>query len=471
MRVLFASAEVAPYSKAGGLGDVAGSLPRALVALGHEPLVVTPWYASLGGGARPMWIGDVDVPFGGDGERVGVGTLEEGGVRFAFVGHPSLSRDRLYGYQDDAWRFALFSRAVPEVARRVGFRPDVAHANDWHTGHLPLVLARGWHLPEGFWHLPSIFTIHNAQYQGESDLAETLYWLRLPGELAGSFANHFGRFNALKAGAGFASRVTTVSPTYAQELTRPEFGYGLHGAFRSLEGRLVGILNGLDVDHWNPATDPHLPAPYDARHPNDKAASHAALREEFGLETGLPVLATVSRLVEQKGIDLLVAAGPRLVDAGWAIVILGTGEPQVEAAALALAADYPGKVGVRIGYDEALSHIVYAGADAFAMPSRFEPCGLSQMIAMRYGTLPVVRATGGLLDTVEHDRTGFVFEHATADGMAWAATHALAVGPGTDRWRSMQQDAMRQDHSWAASARRYQALYQTTIREAGRARR
>ena len=460
MRVLFASAEVTPYSKAGGLGDVMGSLPRALVALGHEPLVVSPWYASLGGGVKPLWIGDVNVPFAGDGERVGVGTLEAGGVRFAFVGHPSLSRDRLYGYPDDAWRFALFSRAVPEVARKVGFRPDVVHANDWHTGHLPLVLARGWHLPQGFWHLPSIFTIHNAQHQGESDLAETLYWLRLPAELAGSFANHYGRFNALKAGAGFSSRVTTVSPTYAQELTRPDYGYGLDGAFRSLEGRLVGILNGLDVQYWNPATDPNLPAPYDARRPNDKAASHVALREAFGLETGLPVLGSVSRLVEQKGIDLLVAAGSRLVNAGWALVILGTGEPEVEAAALALAADHPGRVGVRIGYDEALAHLVYAGADAFAMPSRFEPCGLSQMIAMRYGTLPIVRATGGLLDTVEHGRTGFVFEHATADGVVWAASQAHEVGPGTDRWRAMQQSAMREDNSWNSSARRYQALYE-----------
>ncbi len=459
MRVLFASAEVAPYSKAGGLGDVAGSLPRALVDLAHELLVVTPWYARLGAAARPLWIGDVDVPFAGDGVRVGVGTLEEGGVRFAFVGHPSLSRDRLYGYADDAWRFALFARAVPEVARRVGFRPDVVHANDWHTGHLPVVLARGWHLPEGFWHLPSVFTIHNAQHQGVSDLAETLYWLRLPAELAGSFANHYGRYNALKAGAGFASRVTTVSPTYAQELTRPEYGYGLDGAFRSLEGRLVGILNGLEVEYWNPATDPYLPAPYDARRPNDKAASQVALRERFGLETGLPVLASVSRLVEQKGIDLLVAAGPRLVNAGWGIVILGTGEPAVEAAALSLAADHPGRVGVHIGYDEDLAHLVYAGADAFAMPSRFEPCGLSQMIAMRYGTIPIVRATGGLLDTVEHGRTGFLFEHATADGIVWAAAQALDVGPGTDRWRALQLDAMRQDNSWRRSARRYEALY------------
>lgn len=463
MRVLFASAEVAPYSKAGGLGDVAGSLPRALVDLGHELLVVSPWYAGLGGGAQPLWIGDVDVPFAGDGERVGVGTLEANGVRFAFVGHPSLSRERMYGYADDAWRFALFSRAVPEVARRVGFRPHVVHANDWHTGHLPLLLARGWHLPDGFWHLPTVLTVHNAQYQGGSDLAETLYWLRLPAELAGSFANHFGRFNALKAGAGFASRVTTVSPTYAQELTRPEYGYGLDGAFRSLAGKLVGILNGLDTEYWDPATDRHLPANYDARRPNDKAASQVALRQTFGLETGIPVLASVSRLVEQKGIDLLVAAAPRLIHAGWGIVFLGTGEPQVEAAALALAADHPGRVGVRIGYDEELAHLIYAGADAFAMPSRFEPCGLSQMIAMRYGTLPVVRATGGLIDTVEHERTGFVFQHATADGLAWGATRALEVGPGTDRWRAMQQSAMRQDNSWRASARRYEALYRAVV--------
>lgn len=460
MRVLFAASEVAPYSKAGGLGDVAGALPAALAALGHDVLVVSPWYARLGGEASPLWVGDVAVPFQGGWSDVGVGTLEARGVRFAFVGHPAFARDGLYGYDDDPWRFALLSRAVPQVAARLGFEPDVVHANDWHTGHLPLVLSRGWHLPAGFAHLPSVFTVHNAQYQGESDMAQTLHWLRLPGDLAGSFASHFGRFNALKAGAGFATRVTTVSPTYAQELTQPEYGYGLDGAFRSLAGRLTGILNGLDVSLWDPANDPHLPAPYDARHPNAKAASQVALRERYGLEPGLPVIGVVSRLVAQKGIDLLLAAAPRLLEMGWGIVVLGTGERDVEAAALALAADAPGRVGVTIGFDEPLSRLVYAGSDALAMPSRFEPCGLSQMIAMRYGTLPIVRATGGLRDTVEHLRTGFVFEHATADGVAWAAAEAWAVGPGTDRWRAMQQAAMRQDHSWEASARRYAALYE-----------
>ena len=460
MRVLFAASEVAPYSKAGGLGDVAGALPAALAALGHDVLVVSPWYARLGGEASPLWVGDVAVPFQGGWSDVGVGTLEARGVRFAFVGHPAFARDGLYGYDDDPWRFALLSRAVPQVAARLGFEPDVVHANDWHTGHLPLVLSRGWHLPAGFAHLPSVFTVHNAQYQGESDMARTLHWLRLPGDLAGSFASHFGRFNALKAGAGFATRVTTVSPTYAQELTQPEYGYGLDGAFRSLAGRLTGILNGLDVSLWDPANDPHLPAPYDARHPNAKAASQVALRERYGLEPGLPVIGVVSRLVAQKGIDLLLAAAPRLLEMGWGIVVLGTGERDVEAAALALAADAPGRVGVTIGFDEPLSRLVYAGSDALAMPSRFEPCGLSQMIAMRYGTLPIVRSTGGLRDTVEHLRTGFVFEHATADGVAWAAAEAWAVGPGTDRWRAMQQAAMRQDHSWEASARRYAALYE-----------
>jgi len=463
MRVLFASAEVAPHSKAGGLGDVAGSLPAALAGLGHEVLVVTPWYARLASGARPLWIGDVEVPFDGGTASVGVGTLEERGVRLAFVGHPVFSRDRLYGYDDDPWRFALLSRAVPQVAARLGFQPQVAHANDWHTGHLPLVLARGWHLPEGFPRLPTVFTVHNAQYQGESDMAATLHWLRLPGELAGSIANHYGRFNALKAGAGFATRVTTVSPTYAQELTQPEHGFGLDGAFRSLAGRLTGILNGLDVTAWDPASDPHIPANYDARRPNAKATSQVALRERYGLEPGLPVIASVSRFVEQKGIDLLLAAAPRLVEMGWGLALLGTGDPSLEAAAIALAADNPGKVGVTIGFDEPLSHLFYAGADAFAMPSRFEPCGLSQMIAMRYGTLPIVRATGGLRDTVEHRRTGFVFEHADAGGLAWAAAEALAVGPGTDAWRAMQVAAMRQDFSWDASARRYAALYEAAV--------
>ena len=462
MRILFPTAEVAPYSKTGGLGDVAAALPRALARLGHDVLVVTPWYRSVRSEPAPYWIGDVQVPFDGGFEPVGVGTLEGNGVRFAFVGHPDFGRDQLYGYPDDVKRFARFARAVPQVAERLGFQPDVVHAHDWHTGYLPLLLERGWHLPEGFPYLPSIFTVHNVQFQGEADMADTLRWLRLGPEVANSYLHHFGAANALQAGVGFATRVTTVSPTYAEELQTAEYGFTLDGTFRSVAGKMVGILNGIDDQVWNPRTDPHIKQRYDQNDLSGKAECKADLVHEFGLDPERALLGVVSRFAEQKGIDLLLYAADRLVDMGWNLFLLGTGDPGLEAQVQVLSSERPTRVAAVLGYDESLSHRVYAAADALAVPSRFEPCGLTQMIAMRYGSLPVVRATGGLRDTVEHDRTGFLFQHATPEGLLWAAEEALRAF-ATPRWRDMQRAGMLLDLSWDSSARRYAELYGSVL--------
>ncbi len=462
MRILFPTAEVAPYSKTGGLGDVAAALPRALARLGHDVLVVTPWYRSVRSEPAPYWIGDVQVPFDGGFEPVGVGTLEGNGVRFAFVGHPDFGRDQLYGYPDDVKRFARFARAVPQVAERLGFQPDVVHAHDWHTGYLPLLLERGWHLPEGFPYLPSIFTVHNVQFQGEADMADTLRWLRLGPEVANSYLHHFGAANALQAGVGFATRVTTVSPTYAEELQTAEYGFTLDGTFRSVAGKMVGILNGIDDQVWNPRTDPHIKQRYDQNNLSGKAECKADLVHEFGLDPERALLGVVSRFAEQKGIDLLLYAADRLVDMGWNLFLLGTGDPGLEAQVQVLSSERPTRVAAVLGYDESLSHRVYAAADALAVPSRFEPCGLTQMIAMRYGSLPVVRATGGLRDTVEHDRTGFLFQHATPEGLLWAAEEALRAF-ATPRWRDMQRAGMLLDLSWDSSARRYAELYGSVL--------
>lgn len=462
MRILFPTAEVAPYSKTGGLGDVAAALPRALARLGHDVLVVTPWYRSVRSEPAPYWIGDVQVPFDGGFEPVGVGTLEGNGVRFAFVGHPDFGRDQLYGYPDDVKRFARFARAVPQVAERLGFQPDVVHAHDWHTGYLPLLLERGWHLPEGFPYLPSIFTVHNVQFQGEADMADTLRWLRLGPEVANSYLHHFGAANALQAGVGFATRVTTVSPTYAEELQTAEYGFTLDGTFRSVAGKMVGILNGIDDQVWNPRTDPHIKQRYDQNDLSGKAECKADLVHEFGLDPERALLGVVSRFAEQKGIDLLLYAADRLVDMGWNLFLLGTGDPALEAQVQVLSSELPTRVAAVLGYDESLSHRVYAAADTLAVPSRFEPCGLTQMIAMRYGALPVVRATGGLRDTVEHDRTGFLFQHATPEGLLWAAEEALRAF-ATPRWRDMQRAGMLLDLSWDSSARRYAELYGSVL--------
>lgn len=459
MRILFASSEVYPFSKTGGLADVAGALPAALVAQGHEVLVVTPWYASLRADPAPLWIGDVAAPFGAGFEGVGVGTLERDGVRYAFLGHDDFRRGAMYGHRDDVRRFARFTRAVPQAAERVGFRPEVVHANDWHTGYLPAVLAHGWHLPAGFPGLPSVFTIHNVQYQGESGLDEVLHWLRLPPALKASGIQHFGAANALQAGIDFAGRVTTVSPSYAEEIQRPEFGFGLDGTLAHVRAKLYGILNGLDTAVWNPARDPHLPEPYSADDPGGKAASRAALARELSLDaSGGPAMGMVSRFAEQKGVDLLLAAVPWLVSRGWRLAILGAGDAALEGHAHELALAHPGRVGLRLGYSESLAHLIYAGSDALAVPSRFEPCGLSQLIAMRYGTLPIARATGGLKDTIHHGRTGFLFGPATPDGLMAAAEEAREAHVD-GRAEAMRSEAMRSDYGWERSAARYASLY------------
>lgn len=460
MRLLFVSAEVFPFSKTGGLADVAGALPQALAELGHEVLVITPWYRTLDG--APLWIGDVAAPFGDGFEAVGVGTLERGGVRYAFVGHEVFDRDALYGFRDDARRFCLFSRAVPAVAERVGFEPELVHANDWHSGYLPLILDMGWHLPSGYPGLPSVFTVHNVQYQGVSELAETIHWLRLPLSAADGYMNHFGAANAMQAAAGHAWHVTTVSPSYAQEIRTPAFGYGLDGTFAHLGDKLSGILNGLDTDTWNPATDSLLPRSYSAADPSGKAETRAEVCRDFALDPGRPILGLVSRFADQKGIDLLFDVGDALLAQGWSLLLLGSGERDLERRARILFERHPGRVAGVIGFDEALAHRIYAASDALAVPSRFEPCGLSQMIAMRYGTLPVARATGGLRDTIDHGRTGFLFEHPTAEGLRWAAGEAISLY-GTPSWEWMQAEAMHEDFSWRAAARQYELLYQRLI--------
>ncbi len=457
MRILLASSEVYPFSKTGGLADVAGGLPEALAALGHEVVVVSPWYKTLK--ATPLWVGDEWVPFDGGVAVCGVGVVERGGVRYAFVGHEAFQRDSLYGYPDDAWRFCLFTRAVPQAAAHLGFVPEVVHANDWHTGYLPMVLTHGWHLPEGFPRRASVFTIHNAQYQGASGLEETLHWLRLPASLKDSYMNRFGVANAMQAALGFADVVTTVSPTYAEEVKTPQYGYGLDGTLRHISYKLVGILNGIDTDIWNPATDTALPQPYSLETLDDKQVNKRVLCERFNLDVNKPLLGVVSRLVDQKGLDVLIDAIPGLLWQDWNLIVLGSGDPALEAALHHHTAARPGRVASYIGYDEGLAHHVYAASDSLAVPSRFEPCGLTQMIAMRYGSPPVVRATGGLVDTVQHDRSGFLFEHATPEGLLWATGVARGAYQTADHWRYMMSEAMNEDFSWTASAQQYLNLY------------
>ncbi len=462
MRILLASSEVYPFSKTGGLADVIGALSEALVRLGHEVLVISPWYKTLEGQLKPLWIGDIVVPFDGGFCSVGVGELKYKGVRYAFVGHSDFQRDHIYGFSDDPYRFARFSRAVPQVAERVNFIPDVVHANDWHTGYLPAILQDGWHVPLSLVRKPSIFTVHNAQHQGHADLDAVIYWLRLPGALRNSYFNHFGKANAIQAALGFAHKITTVSPNHAKELMTPEYGYGLDGTFKHIAHKFTGILNGLDTEVWNPAIDKSLPKPYSVEDFSGKIENKQKLCSLFGLDMQLPLLGIVSRFAEQKGIDLLLKALDGLVKQGWNLVIVGSGNIEIENVIREAARIYPNKVGSHVGYQESLARLVYAGSDAFIIPSRFEPCGLTQMIAMRYGTIPIARSTGGLRDTIVHNKTGFLFEHPTVEGILWAAGVAHQAY-GTNHWQTMIKAGMAQDFSWEHSAKAYVGVYKGAL--------
>lgn len=462
MRILFASSEVFPFSKTGGLGDVTAALTKALVKLGHEVLVVSPWYKELVSEVKPFWIGDISVPFDGSFYPMGVGELQSQGVKFAFVGHSDFQRDQIYGYSDDPYRFARFSRSIPQVTARVNFIPDIVHTNDWHTGYLPAILQFGDYLPLSLEKKPTVFTVHNAKYQGSANLAATLHWLRLPSDLRNSYFNHFEQASAMQAALGFAEQVTTVSPNYAQELMTPEYGYGLDGTFKHIAHKFIGILNGLDTEIWNTTNNNLLPAAYDSQNILGKSVAKQKLCEKFALDKQRPILSIVSRFVEQKGIDLFLQALGKLIEQDWNVVITGSGNSNLESAVNKAAEIYPSRVGVQIGYKESLAHLIYAGSDALAIPSRFEPCGLTQMIAMRYGTIPVARATGGLKDTIVHGKTGFLFEHPTVEGILWAAWAARKTYQA-DYWQRMILDCMAQDFSWQKSAKAYERVYEDVL--------
>ena len=453
MRILFVSSEVYPYSKTGGLADVAGALPAALAQLGHEVLVVTPWYASLNGQPQPVF--EVDFPTGDGSDRARVGKLEAAGVRLAFVGLEDFDRPSIYGYPDDVRRFCRFSRAVPQVVERLGFSPHLVHVHDWHAGFLPALLAHGDRVPAGSRGKPVVLTIHNAQYQGVWNPEETLHWLALP-EAARDAIVHQGDANALASAVALADSITTVSPSYAREILTPEFGYGLEQLLQARRDDLSGILNGVDVSVWNPRTDPLIPSNYSREEMAGKREAKLALCRRAQLDPERPLMGVVSRLAEQKGIDILLAAAPRLEAGGWSLFVLGTGDPELERRAREL--QDAGVLAAELAFDEGLAHLVYAGSDLLAIPSRFEPCGLSQMVAMRYGTLPLARATGGLRDTIRHGETGFLFEEPRADALLAAAAQARRCF-GSPEWARMQSEAMAQDFSWSRSAASYVELY------------
>ena len=479
MRLLFVTSEVEPFSKTGGLADVLGALPRALAERGHEVLVVSPRYGELdpkllGLQATGKWV-SVRFPFG---EQFSEIFVAQGGprLRFAFLEHAMLyQRKGIYGdaggdFGDNHRRYAYLSRACLEVARALDFTPDILHAHDWPTGLAPLYLREA-RSDLRFAHTRSVFTIHNLGYQGifskqvMSDLGLSWSYFNATG------VEFFDKVNFLKAGLGFSDAISTVSRRYAEEIQTTEQGFKLEATLRSRRHRLVGILNGIDPTEWNPAADAALPSRYSRDEMAGKARCRHALTETFGVKVGPTtlVIGLVSRLAHQKGVDLVLQASQGIMDQDVALVMLGNGDAKLEDGFRGLTSIYRGRVGAHIGFDRALSHRVIAGCDALLMPSRYEPCGLSQLYGLRYGTVPIVRATGGLDDTVidatQPDGNGFKFNDFSVPDLVDAVTRAAWTFRQPERWRALVRRGMARDYSWAAASRQYESLYRELLHE------
>jgi starch synthase len=476
LKILLLSAEVAPFTKRGGLGDVSGSLPKALASLGHDVRVVTPAYRHIEAAARSgEWrvVADpmvLQVPTGAGPIQAGVlsSTIPGTAIPVLFVAERhAFDRPQIYGYWDDAYRFGFFSRAALDLAvAAMGWRPDVVHANDWHTAAAVMWLATAGESDDRYRAIPTVYTIHNLAHQGYAPWALLDYLgirtSALPQE-------PYGEINLMARGIRHATMINTVSPTYAREIRGRDGGAGLDGLLRLRDFDVHGILNGIDDEVWNPASDPNLARNYDADTLDLRAENKAAAQARLGLPVrpDVPLVAMITRLDWQKGLDITGHVIHLLMNnqAGEAqFVALGAGVDYYEDMLRRLASYHREKMAVEFGWGNSLAPLIYAGADLFLMPSLFEPCGLGQMIAMRYGALPVVRETGGLADTVREGINGFSFIEFTADAFWQAIRRALYIRDvDPDAWRSMQTEAMRTDFSWRKSARGYQQLYQWAI--------
>lgn len=480
MKVLFAASEVSPFAKTGGLADVAGSLPQALADLGHDVRVVLPRYRCVdprrfrlrraGSFTVPLasWIERGDVLTGALGASVPVYFVEKD----VYYDRPGLYGTSRGDYQDNAARFIFFSRSIPEVCRTVGFSPDIIHCNDWQTGLAPLYLRTFYGSDKLLRKTATVVTIHNLGYQG-------IFWhwdMRLTGlgweVFTPAGIEFWGNLNLLKAGIVYADAITTVSATYSREIQTPEYGSGLDGVLKNRAADLYGIVNGIDRSAWDPSRDRALAKTFSTARPAGKQACTRALRGELGLPpTEAPLLGMVTRLTDQKGLDILVDALPSVMALGVQFVVLGNGEERYHRLLADLGSRYPQQMRALLRYDEALARRIYAATDLFLMPSRYEPCGLGQMHALRYGAVPLVRRTGGLADTVQDydpetgNGTGFLFDAYSADALAGCIRRAVDVYRDPAAWSRLVRNGMRTDFSWERSAREYVKVYKKVLRE------
>lgn len=480
MKVLFLSPEAVPFAKTGGLADVAGALPGALKRLGADVRLTLPLYSMVRKGnfeLRPF-IDTLDVPLGNETLRATVWESQnESGVPVYLIEREDLyDRPSLYGnasgdYYDNLERFAFFAHAALCMADAISFKPDVIHCHDWQSGLVPALIKGPYQGNSVIGGTPTVFTIHNLGYQGLFP-AEKLPITGLSKEecfhLGG--LEFWGKISLLKAGIVYSEAITTVSPTYAQEIQTSEYGMGMEGILRHRSAYLHGILNGVDYQHWDPVRDPHLPAQYSLSSMGGKRRCKESLIAEMGLDPSLktrPLLGMISRLDTQKGLDLLVAVLDDILNLNVGFVILGSGDEHIQEAIRETGERYPGRVGIKIGFDEPLAHRIMAGVDIFLIPSRYEPCGLTQMYALKYGTVPVVRATGGLDDTIDPftiqtgEGNGFKFGPYEPAAFHAAIREAINLFQDTKLWNRLRTNGMKEDFSWDRSARAYMEIYRS----------
>ena len=477
IKVWLASSEVAPFAKTGGLADVAGSLPKALKNLGVDIRVVMPKYCQIDSQfvSKMEFVGSCQIDLSWRKQYCGVYKLDYEGITFYFIDNEYyFFRDEYYGLSDDGERFSFFCKAILEVLPLIGFQPDILHLNDWQTGMVSLLLDANYrHRESGFYkNMHTLFTIHNLKYQGVFPKSIMKDYLGLDWKFFHeNGVKYYDQVNFLKAGLSYSSALSTVSHTYANEIKCDFYGENLQNIIRRRSNDMYGIINGIDFEHNDPKTDPKIYAHFDQMDLSGKYENKRRLQEDLGLEirADIPMMSLISRLVDQKGLDLIEMMLSELVEMGLQFVVLGSGDRRYEDLFRYAQKRYPGKISANIKYDGVMAQRIYAASDMLLMPSLYEPCGLSQIFSMRYGTVPIVRETGGLKDTVQpynvftKEGTGFSFANYNAHEMKDAVARAIEIYQNKDEWESLIRNCMNQDFSWESSAQEYKNLYQTLL--------